>query len=65
MPRARTFTSEGMVPAKGILVAGSVLALGAALLATADVAGRATSQLLLASAAIIALAVTAGSKGRG
>ncbi len=53
------------MPAKGILIAGSVLAVVAALVATADVVSRTASQLLLASAAIIALAVTAGSKERG
>ncbi len=52
------------MPAKGILLVGSVVAVAAALIATAGVAGRAASQLLLVSAAIIALAVTAGSKGR-
>ena len=66
MPRANKGPgTEGQLPAKGILISGSVLAVGAALVATADVAGRVASQLLLASAAIIALAVTAGSKGRG
>ena len=54
----------GNVPAKGILLTGSVVAVAAALVATAGVAGRGASGLLLASAAIIALAVTAGSKGR-
>jgi hypothetical protein len=53
-----------MVPAKGILVTGSVVAVAAALLATAGVAGRGASELLLGSAAVIALAVTASSKGR-
>jgi len=55
---------EGKVPAKGILLTGSVVAVAAALVATAGVAERGPSGLLLASAAIIALAVTAGSKGR-
>ena len=49
---------------KGILLIGSVMALGAALAATSGVAGKGTTQLLLGSAAVIALAVTAGSKGR-
>jgi hypothetical protein len=53
-----------MVPAKGILVTGSVVAVAAALLATAGVTGPWTSELLLGSAAVIALAVTAGSKER-
>lgn len=52
------------MPAKGILLTGSVVAVAAALFATAGVAGRGTSGLLLGSAAVIALAVTAGSKGR-
>lgn len=52
------------MPAKGILLTGSMVAVVAALVATAGVAGRGASGLLLASAAIIALAVTAGSKGR-
>lgn len=52
------------MPAKGILLTGSVMAVAAALVATAGVAGRGPSGVLLASAAIIALAVTAGSKGR-
>ena len=56
--------AEGNVPAKGILLTGSVVAVAAALVATAGVAGRGPSGLLLASAAVIALAVTAGSKGR-
>lgn len=50
--------------AKGILLTGSVVAVAAALIATAGVAGRGTSGVLLASATIIALAVTAASKGR-
>jgi hypothetical protein len=54
----------GNVPAKGIFVIGSVAAVAAALVATAGVAGRGTTGLLLASAAVIALAVTAGSRGR-
>jgi hypothetical protein len=52
------------VPAKGILLTGSVVAVVAALVATAGVAGRGPTGLLLASAAIIAVAVAAGSKGR-
>lgn len=52
------------MPAKGILLIGSVAAVAAALIATAGVAGRGPSGLLLASAAVIALAVTAGAKGR-
>ena len=52
------------MPAKGILLTGSVVAVAAALVATAGVADSGPSGLLLASAAIIALAVTAGSKGR-
>ena len=53
------------MPAKGILLMGSVMAVGAALVATAGVADRGPSGLLLGSAAIIALAVTAASsKGR-
>jgi hypothetical protein len=55
---------EVKVPAKGILLTGSVMAVVAAVLATAGVAGRGPSGVLLASAVIIALAVTAGSKGR-
>jgi hypothetical protein len=51
--------------AKGILLTGSVLAVVAALIATAGIAGHAASQLLLASSVIIALAVTAASKERG
>ena len=54
----------GNVRAKGIFVIGSVAAVAAALVATAGVAGRGTTGLLLASAAVIALAVTAGSRGR-
>jgi len=50
--------------AKGILLAGSAVAVGAALIATAGITGPAATQVLLASAAIIALAVTAGSKER-
>jgi hypothetical protein len=46
------------------LLTGSVAAVAAALVATAGVAGRGPSGLLLASAALIAIAVTAGSKGR-
>jgi hypothetical protein len=57
--------TEENVPAKGIFVIGSVAAVAAALVATAGVAGRGTTGLLLASAAVIALAVTAGAKGRG
>ena len=52
------------MPAKGILLTGSVVAVAAALVATAGVAGRGPSGLLLASAAIIALAVTAAARGR-
>ena len=52
------------MPAKGILLTGSVMAVAAALVATAGVAGRGPSGVLLVSAAVIALAVTAGSKGR-
>jgi hypothetical protein len=52
------------VATKGILLAGSVVAVAAALIATAGIAGRATSGVLLATAAIIAGAVTAASKGR-
>jgi hypothetical protein len=52
------------VPAKGILLTGSVVAVVATLVATAGVAGRGASGMLLASAAVIAPAVTAGSKGR-
>jgi len=52
------------VPAKGILLTGSVVAVAAALVATAGVTGRGTTELLLGSAAVIALAVTAGSKDR-
>jgi len=47
-----------------MLVTGSVVAVAAALIATAGIAGRGTSGVLLASAAVIALAVTAASKGR-
>jgi len=54
----------GIVPAKGILLTGSVVAVAAALVATTGVASHGTSGLLLGSAAVIALAVTAGSKGR-
>ena len=50
--------------AKGVLLAGSAAAVGAALLATAGVASPAATHVLLASAAIIALAVTAASKER-
>jgi hypothetical protein len=53
-----------IVPSKGILLVGSVVAVAAALVATAGVAGRGTTELLLGSAAVIALAVTAGGKGR-
>lgn len=49
---------------KGILLTGSVVAVAAALIATAGVAGRGPSEVLLASAAVIALAVAAASKGR-
>jgi hypothetical protein len=52
------------VTGKAILLTGSVMAVGAALVATAGVVGRGASELMLAAAAIIALAVTAGSKGR-
>ena len=52
------------MPARGVLLTGSAVGVAAALVATAEVAGRGASGLLLASAAIIALAVTAGSKGR-
>lgn len=52
------------MPAKGILLTGSLVAVAAALVATAGVAGRRTSEFLLGSAAAIALAVTVGSKGR-
>lgn len=47
-----------------ILLTGSLVAVAAALIATAGVAGRGTSGVLLGSAAVIALAVTAGAKGR-
>lgn len=56
--------SRGMVPAKGILITGSVVAVAAALVATAGIAGHGTSGLLLGSAAVIALAVPPGTKGR-
>jgi hypothetical protein len=49
---------------KGIVLMGSVMAVLAALVATAGVAGRGASGLLLASGAIIALAVTASARGR-
>ena len=49
---------------RGILLAGSIVAVAAALIATAGIAGRAASGVLLATAAVIALAVTAASKGR-
>lgn len=49
---------------KGILLTGSVVGVAAALVATAGIAGRGTSGVLLASAAVIALAVTVASKGR-
>lgn len=52
------------MPARGILLTGSVVALVAAMVATAGVAGRRTSEMLLGSAAVIALAVTAGARGR-
>jgi hypothetical protein len=48
-----------------LLVAGSVVAVGAALIATANVASPASTQVLLVAAAVIAIAVTAGAKGRG
>jgi hypothetical protein len=54
----------GIVPAKGILLTGSVVAVAAALVATAGVTGRGTTEFLLGSAAVIALAITAGSKDR-
>ena len=50
--------------ARGILLAGSAVAVGAALVATAGVTSPAATHVLLASAAIIAIAVTAGSKER-
>ena len=49
---------------RGILLTGSVVAVVAAWVATAGIAGRGTSGILLGSAAVIALAVTAASKGR-
>jgi hypothetical protein len=63
MARART-PREGNVATRGILVTGSVVAVLAALIATAGIAGRGTSGVLLCSAAVIALAVTAASKAR-
>ena len=51
--------------ARGILVAGSVVAVGAALIATAGLLSPAATQVLLGAAAVIAVAVSAGAKGRG
>ena len=51
--------------ARGIFRAGSVVAVVAALIATANIASPAATQVLLGAAAVIALAVTAGVKGRG
>jgi hypothetical protein len=52
------------VATKGILLTGSVVAVAAALIATAGIAERGPSEVLLASAAVIALAVAVASKGR-
>ena len=51
--------------ARGILIAGSVVAVAAALIATAGIASPGATQVLLGSAVVIALAVAAGTKGRG
>ena len=51
--------------ARGLFVAGSVVAVAAALIATAGIVSAGATQVLLGSAVVIALAVTAGAKGRG
>ena len=51
-----------MLTSKGLLIVGSWLAVVFALLATSGLASSATSQVLLASGAAIALTLTRGSR---
>jgi hypothetical protein len=55
-------TREHVLTSKGLLIAGGWIAVVFVLVATSGLAGAATSHILLASGAVIALTLTRGSR---
>jgi hypothetical protein len=62
MARAYVAARDHVLTSKGLLLAGAWIAVVFALIATSGLAGTATSHVLLASGAVIALTLTRASR---